>query len=112
MQKGYDSVMVVVNRFSKMAHFIPCQKTSDATHVAHLFFNEIVRLHEFPTTILLDRDVKFTGHFWHTLWKKMNTELSYSSAYHPQTDGQTEVVNRSIGKLLRSLVGENSRMWD
>eukprot|EP00253_Pinus_taeda_P003856 PITA_03856 len=95
-----------------MAHFVPCQKTSDATYVAHLFFNEIVRLHGLPTTILSDKDVKFTGHFWRTLWKKMNTQLSYSSAYHPQTDGKTEVVNRSLGNLLRSLVVENSRMWD
>ena len=95
-----------------MAHFVPCRKTSDVTYVAHLFFNEIVRLHGLPTTILSDRDVKFTGHFWRTLWKKMNTQLSYSSSYHPQTDGKTKVVNRSLGNLLRSLVGENSRMWD
>lgn len=105
-------MMVVVDRFSKMANFIPFRKTSDATHMAHLYFNEIFRLHGLPTTILSDADMKFTGHFLRTLWKKMNTQLSYSSAYHLQTDVQTEVVNKSLGNLLCNLVGENSHMWD
>jgi len=88
-----------------MIHFIPCSKMTDASHVAHLFFREIVRLHGLPKSIVFDRDVRFTNYFWQTLWKKVWSTLKFFTAYHPQTDGQTEVVNCNLSDLLRCLVG-------
>lgn len=109
---GNANVFVVVDRFSKMAHFIPCKTTNDASYIAGLFFKEIVRIHGLPLSIVSDRDNKFVGHFWRALWKRLGTNLSFSSAYHPHTDGQTEVVNRSLGNLLRCLTKDHGSSWD
>jgi len=95
-----------------MAHFIPCKKTNDATSIVVLFFKEIVRLLGFHISITSDRDSKFIGHFWRTLWKKLGTRLQFSSTYRPQTDEKTEVFNRSLGIFLRCSIGERLGQWD
>ncbi|KAK1682128.1 hypothetical protein QYE76_042976 [Lolium multiflorum] len=90
-KRGHDSIFVVVDRFSKM---------------------EIVRLHGVPKTIVSDRDVKFMSYFWKTLWRKLGTKLLFSTTCHPQTDGQTEVVNRTLSQLLRSMIKKNLKEWE
>jgi transposase InsO family protein len=80
--------------------------------IGNLFFREVVRLYELPRSIVSDRDTKFVGNFWRTLCKRLGTNLSFSSTYHPQTDRLTEVVNRSLGNLLRNLVIEQGCQWD
>jgi hypothetical protein len=111
-RRGSDSIFVVVERLSNMAHFIPCQKTSDATNIANLIFKEVVKLHGFPKSIVSNKDTKLVGHFWRNLWKNLGINLSFSSSYHPQTYKHIEVVNKSLGNLLRSLVIEHHSQWD
>jgi len=110
-RKGRDSIFVVVDRFSKMAHFIACHRTNDATNIADLFFREVIQLHGLPKSIVSDRDIKFFSYFWKVLWGKLGIKLLYSTTYHPQTDGQTEVVNRTLIQLLKAIIQKNLKNW-
>ncbi|HVX00352.1 MAG TPA: DDE-type integrase/transposase/recombinase, partial [Candidatus Babeliaceae bacterium] len=111
-ERGKDNIMVVVDKLSKMVHLIPCRTTITAPQVANLFFREVVRHHGLPTAIISDRDPRFTSHFWGELWRLLGTKLKMSSSYHPQTDGQTERVNRVMEEILRSYVKDTGDDWD
>jgi hypothetical protein len=112
IKRGRDSIFVVVDHFSKMSHFIPYHKSDNASHVANLFFTEIIRLHGVLNTIVLNRDIKFLRNFWRTLWFKLGTKLLFSTTCHPQTDGQTEVVNRTLSTILRAILKTNLKLWE
>lgn len=86
-QRGNDSILVVVDSFNKMAHFLPCKKTTDALNIANIFFKEIVCLHGIPKSIVLDGYVKFVSFSWKSLWKKFGTDLLFSTTSNPQTMG-------------------------
>jgi len=84
-----------------MARLISCHKTDDATHIVHLFFWDIIRLHGVPTIIVSGRETKFLSHFWRTLWAELGTKFLFSTTCYSQTDGQTEVANRTLSTMLR-----------
>jgi transposase InsO family protein len=89
----YDSIWVIVDKLTKVAHFIHVKTTYSGAHLAELYMSRIVCLHGVPKKIVSDRGTQFTSRFWKRLRKSMDTKLNFSSAYHPQTDGQTERTN-------------------
>jgi hypothetical protein len=104
-------ILTVVDRLSKYAHFIPLAHPYTAETVARVFLAEIVRLHGIPTSIVSDRDPVFTSAFWQALFRATGSKLHMSSAFHPQSDGQTEAVNKTIGMYLRCMTGDRPRNW-
>ena len=109
--KGYEAIFVVVDRLSKYCHFIPLKHPYTARSLAEVFSKEIVRLHGIPVSIVSDRDPVFMSSFWRELFKMQGTQLRVSSAYHPESDGQTEVVNRCLETYLRCFISDQPRTW-
>eukprot|EP00253_Pinus_taeda_P030700 PITA_30700 len=111
-KQQHDYLYVVVDRFSKMCILMPCNKTITAEQTAELFFHHVWIYFGLPTSIISDRDSIFVGNFWSNLWEMMDTKLKKSTAFHPQIDGQTEVVNRTIVHLLRGYCSKHPKLWD
>ena len=108
---GYIQIMVVVNRFTKMAHFIGLEERATARDVADVFHKEVWKHHGLPTEIISDMDAKFAAECRESLGKKLNIKRKMSTAYHPQTDGQTESVNQVLGGYLRIFVNYDQNDW-
>jgi hypothetical protein len=110
--RGYDSIWVIVDRLTKLAHFLPVNKSNSVLAYAKLYIACILSLHGVPKTIISDRGPQFVAKFWTELHKSLGTKLIHSSAYHPQTSGQTERVNQILEDMLRACVLADSVKWD
>ena len=108
---NFDSILVVVDRFSKMAHFIPMHETDTAEEVANLFLENIFRLHGFPQDIVSDRGSVFTSRFWQHLMRRLDVKPNLSTAFHPQSDGQTERTNQILEQYLRIYCNYRQTDW-
>jgi transposase InsO family protein len=109
---GHDSIWVMADRLTKVAHFISIKTTDHGNRLAELYISCIVSLHGVPKTIVLDRGPQFTSQFWAKLQEALGTKLSFSTAYHPQTGGQTERVNQILEDMLRACVLSYGTKWE
>ncbi|MCH88206.1 retrotransposon protein, partial [Trifolium medium] len=109
---GFDAIWVIVDRLTKSAHFLAIKATYSVDKYADLYIKEIVRLHGIPTSIVSDRDPRFTSRFWEAFQRAFGTRLSFSTAYHPQTDGQSERTIQTLEDMLRACVLDEGESWD
>jgi hypothetical protein len=110
--KGNDSIWVIIDRLTKIAHFLPVKVKYPVITYAELYIARILSLHGVPKTIVSDRGSQFVAKFWEALHKSLGTKLLHSSAYHPQTSGQTERINQVLEDMLRACVLDFSPKWD
>ena len=115
LAQGFNAIFVCVDRLTKFTKLIPCfmgENSLTAEHVALLFFHNVVRHFGIPTSVIHDRDPRFTSDFWQSLWKLLGSRAIATSAHHPQADGQTERMNRTIGQILRAhLLADDQEHW-
>ncbi|KAH3901663.1 uncharacterized protein SCDLUD_001433 [Saccharomycodes ludwigii] len=107
-----DMIMVVVDRFSKRSHWIAMKKTANSKDILQYLYRYIFAMHGFPRTIVSDRDIRFTASVYEELTKRLGIKLLFSSSNHPQTDGQTEAVNKIVNRLLRTFCSQDQDYWD
>jgi transposase InsO family protein len=110
--RGNDSIWVIVDRLTKVAHFIPVKTPYRSDQLANLYLSKIVSLHGIPKTIVSDQGTQFTSRFWKSLHQALGTKLALSTAYHPQTDGQTERVIQILEDMLRACVLAYGAKWE
>jgi hypothetical protein len=111
-RRNHDYLYVVVDRFSKMCILMPCTKQVTKEQTAQLFFQNVWVHFGLPKSIIFDRDSRFVGIFWSSLWVLMDTKLKKSITFHPQTDGQTEVVSPTVVHLLHAYCSKHPKLWD
>ncbi|XP_073031216.1 uncharacterized protein [Primulina eburnea] len=111
-QKGFNSIWVIVDRLTKSSHFLPVKITYSMNQYADVYIQEIVRLHGIPVSIVSDRDPRFTSEFWKSLHRALGTKLAFSTAYHPQSDGQSERVIQILEDMLRACTIDFPGSWD
>jgi transposase InsO family protein len=111
-QPGYDSIWVIVDRLTKVTHFIPVKTTYSGPPLVELYMSRRVCLHGVQKKILSDRGTQFTLRFWERLHETLDIQLHFSSAYHPQTDGKTERANQILEDMLRACALQYGRSWD
>jgi hypothetical protein len=111
-QAGYDSIWIIVDRLTKVTHFIPIKTTYSGVQLAELYMSRIMCLHGVPKKIVSDRGSQFTSKFWEKLHESMDTKLNFSSTYHPQTDGQAERTNQILEDMLRACALKYEKSWD
>ncbi|GJS00488.1 hypothetical protein Tco_0316996 [Tanacetum coccineum] len=109
---GYDTIWVIVDRLTKFAHFLPIKETDKMEKLTRLYLKEIVSRHGVPVLIISDRDSRFTSRFWQSLQGALGTRLDMSTAYHPQTDGQSERTIQTLEDMLRACVIDFGNGWD